>query len=239
LLDTGHSLLCEWTTPNNRIVIDYGKEPELTLVGCVNHADYSLLTQTHLDRLCESGIIDAPRPKRYQFKTVTEMVSIVKGFENEEGIVLYYNNDQSMKKVKGEQYLSLHRFKFNATFDKVLDMFFEYVEQKPIECSFHPYLQSKFDYECYTMISEYASSVQRSYMKSCELIKKLKKEVEKISRLSRKDAAEIILNKHSNDGLSGLCFTLLSGKDISVGEMRKLMTKIMETDRDKQMEKIK
>jgi hypothetical protein len=31
------SLLFEWTTPNNRIVIRYGDEPEFSLVGGINH----------------------------------------------------------------------------------------------------------------------------------------------------------------------------------------------------------
>jgi len=43
------SFLFEWVSPRNRIVIDYGSEPEWYLVGKIDHNDYSLFTQNLLD----------------------------------------------------------------------------------------------------------------------------------------------------------------------------------------------
>ncbi len=51
LLDT-HSLVFEWTSPTNRVVIDYGSEPLLYLTGIICHANYSYVpSQQVLDDL--------------------------------------------------------------------------------------------------------------------------------------------------------------------------------------------
>ena len=51
--NSNYTLLFEITTPNMKIVIDYGDIPQLRLIGCVNKDDYSLLNQYQLDVIGE------------------------------------------------------------------------------------------------------------------------------------------------------------------------------------------
>ena len=45
----GHSVLTEWTTPTNVIVLRYEDEPSMRLLGVVRHSDYAYLPQKVVD----------------------------------------------------------------------------------------------------------------------------------------------------------------------------------------------
>ena len=71
-----YSLLCEITTPNQKIVIDYGTEPDFWLIGAVNKNDYSLMTQQELDNL--SKLWGIKRPDYYKFSSMDSLLEFIK-----------------------------------------------------------------------------------------------------------------------------------------------------------------
>lgn len=222
--DCSVSLIFEWTTPSNKIVIDYGSEPELTLIGAIRHSDYSLFDQNSLDGLAKD--IDVKRPNVYTFKTMNELISNVEQFKGEEGVVVYFDGEQLLKKVKGLEYLKLHRFKANATIKNVTEMFFD-GGFKTIE-EYKEHIKTQFDYECFAMVEIYVGKVDKYHMEAKLLLRDLEDEVAPLKQLSRKEAALKILEAHKAGGLSPYCFDLLGNKEISVDNVKKLVYSLME-----------
>jgi hypothetical protein len=80
------------------------------------------------------------------------------------------------------------------------------------------------------MVEAYVGVVYKYYIQAKLIIRDLENEVAPLKNLSRKDAALTILAKHKTDGLSGYCFELLDGKEISVDKYKKLVYILMEDD---------
>ena len=224
--DGDRSLIFEWTTPSNKIILDYGDEPVLTLIGAVRHSDYRLIKQYELDYIADA--INVPRPKVYSFNKLDELISTVEQFKGEEGVVLYFDDEQKLKKVKGLEYLKLHRFKSNATIKNVTEMFFDGGFHTIAE--YREYIKTQFDYECFAMVEAYVAKVYKYYMDAKEIIRELDYEITPLKVWSRKDAALKILADHKEDGLSGYCFELLGNKEINVDKYKKLVYSLMEKD---------
>lgn len=66
------SLLCEITTPNQKIIINYGETPQFWLTGLINKEDYSLMPQRMVDDLAEE--LGLKRPKYYEFNSVNSLL---------------------------------------------------------------------------------------------------------------------------------------------------------------------
>lgn len=117
------SYLFEWESTRNRIVVKHS-ELNLVLIGAVDHEDYSLLTQGELDGLSiELGV---PRPERFFYDSIKEMLNDVAAWQDREGIVVYSQNGQSMRKVKADEYLRLHRLKSElGNINRVAEFFAE------------------------------------------------------------------------------------------------------------------
>ncbi len=60
-----YSMLFEWVSPINKIVLNYGDEPDWYLVGVVNHINYSLQMQDTLNEFAR--VADLKRPATYTF----------------------------------------------------------------------------------------------------------------------------------------------------------------------------
>ena len=106
------SLLWEWVSPENVIVINYGDKPDWYLVGCVNHEDYSYVKQKDLDTLARDN--NWKRPETYTFTSLTDLVKNIEAWQDKEGVCLYFNNDQNVVKIKSAAYLL-----FKAVFEHI------------------------------------------------------------------------------------------------------------------------
>ena len=219
-----HTRIFEWTTPTNKIILDYGPEPKLCLIGRVDHLDYSYMTQEHLDLY--SLEIDVPRPEKHRFGSLSEMLEKVKQFDGVEGVCVYSRNGQCIHKVKGLKYLMMHRFKSNASPKSILELFIE--QGYPGRDDFEKFFVDKFDFECFEYVRELADRV-------CSLFIELKAEidgactwVDTIMHLTRKDAAEMIKTRYGGTELQPVAFVRLSGKDAMDAKMirKMLMTRL-------------
>lgn len=213
------SLLCEITSPNQRIILDYGDEPDLTLIGVVDKTDYSLWSQKRLDVLGEMDI-KVKRPRYFTFSSLDACLTDVAKWEGLEGCVIYSGADQVLHKIKTNSYLRLHRFKERVTLPNLTDLFFQY--GKPTEIDFIARIEQDFDYECAKLAKELAIQITNAHLNAKIIIVLIEMLVNPLKELDRRDAALKIQELY--EGLErSVAFNLLSGKGVDDKMLRKLM----------------
>lgn len=97
--------LFEIIYPENRIVVDYGKERKITLLATRN---------------IETGEVHT-EPQHEIFESTKEVGDFATPRDNAEGVVLYYT-DGFMEKVKYEEYVRLHRLITGVTARRIWDL---------------------------------------------------------------------------------------------------------------------
>jgi len=221
-----YSVLFEWLSPINKIVLNYGDEPSWRLIGFINHINYSLAQQDMLDAMAKKYGFD--RPPTYTFSSVEDLLKDVDQWRGKEGVVVYSKNDQMLHKVKGAWYLALHHMKSElSNIEKVIDVWLE--QDMPDYQNFYNYIFTTFDYElaeqCRGMISRICDA---------------KKEVDLIvsgmndfvnNRLktlpTRKLQAEQVISAYGNTNRASFLFKLLDGKSLGKEEYKKLLFQVL------------
>jgi hypothetical protein len=221
-----YSVLFEWVSPVNKIVLNYGEEPDWHLVGFVNHINYSLAQQDLLDAMAKK--YDLKRPTTYSFPSVEQLLKDVELWKNKEGVCVYSHNDQNIHKCKSQWYLSLHYLKSElSNVEKVLDVWLE--RGMPDYQTFYNYISTTFDYELAEQVKGMISCI-------CDA----KKEVDKIvwgmnlfvnTRLNflptRKQQAELTIASYGSTNRAAFIFKLLDGKPLGKEEYKKLMFQVL------------
>lgn len=118
------SLLFEWTTPRNTIVLKY-PEPELTLIGAVLPGTLNYLKMRSLEVL--AGHIGCPVVKYFNLdKDGWDDLQRELATNSElEGWVIRINDEQELVKIKCQPYLTKHALKSTLTTEKLADMWFQ------------------------------------------------------------------------------------------------------------------
>jgi len=219
-----YSWLFEWVSPINKIVLNYGDEPDWYLVGVINHDDYSLANQFSLDRYATN--LELKRPPTYTFSSVQDLLKDVDQWKGKEGVVVYSKNDQMLHKVKAMQYLKCHAFKSNATFENTIEMFFEF--DMPSYQDFEVKLIEKFDYECYQMVRGHISTICDGYKEILNIVEGMHRFVDKIKLLNtRKEQATAVFSSYGKESnRSSYIFTILDGKKLSKEQLKKLLYQV-------------
>jgi hypothetical protein len=217
-----HSILFEWTTPTNRIVIDYGSEPSWKLIGLVYHDDYSMAVQDTLDFVAMKLNLD--RPETFTFRSTEDLIASVEQWKGKEGVCVYSKNGQEIHKVKGQQYLRCHYFKSNATFENTVDLFFEFGQ--PSYQDFQSKLVEVFDWECANMVLGFTSTICDGFKEVNSIVSYMKEFVEPMKSLSRKEAAQKIIGSYSTTNRASYCFQLLDGKELDKDALKKLLYQV-------------
>jgi RNA ligase len=107
----GITYLFEFTAKWNRIVVDYGDEDNLTLLGAIRTDDETEATYEQLEMIARGANCDVV--KRYDgIKDYSTLKGIIK--DNHEGFVVRFSNGERMK-VKGEEYVRLHKVMTNLS----------------------------------------------------------------------------------------------------------------------------
>jgi len=225
LINSGNfTILTEWYSPQNVIVLREATEPKLWLTGIVVHSDYSYLSQDKLDELAlEWGI---ERPKRYNFNTFEEMEQAVSQFQTCEGIVAYFNNNQILKKIKAIRYLYLHKIKSNLnTQEAILDLFLS--SNCETYSDFEYKITTDFDYEVFVQIRSEISKIFDAKKEVENIIQGMVDFVRDLQGLTRKEQALKIVEAYSSNKQTSFVFTLLDKKPISTEMLKKLYCQIM------------
>ncbi len=224
LKNEGYTILCEWVTPSNKIVINY-PEPELYLIGMVNHLGPTLVKQDKLDEIAR-GVINIKRPNRYTFETLSQLKEAVKAFKGKEGVCLYYNGDQNILKIKGEEYLTLHRLKSElGSFERVVDYWFA------LGCLSYQETEAKlnetFDYEVFNLCRGDISRICSGWKEVEKIISSMRDKADSLKNLPRREAAAIILQAYGTTNRAGFVFSLLDGKQLDSEAKKKLLYQVL------------
>jgi len=218
-----YSMIFEWVSPVNRIVLNYGAEPDIYLTGMICHPDYTLSPQASLYRVAE--VIEVKRPKRFTFDSIKEMLAAVEALKGQEGICVYCNHSQDIRKVKSAWYLALHRMKSElGSFERLVDFYFE--QGCPGYEEMYQLIVNHFDYE---LAETYRGDVSRiaSAMKEVkQLIAKMQEKVDGLKSKTRKDAAAVILQAYGDTNRAGMAFKLLDGKPLATDDLKKLLYQV-------------
>lgn len=219
-----YSVLFEWLSPTNKIVISYGDKPMWKLVGFVDHTDYTLATQDMLDLMAKK--YDLLRPEIYTFNGVNDLLQNVDQWKGKEGVVIY--SPVGIHKRKGAWYLALHHMKSElSNLEKVMDVWLE--QGMPEYSVFYNFIFNTFDYElaeqCKGMISKIADAkkevddivlAMHSFVKS------------KLLQLpSRKEQAQLVISAYGNTNRAQFLFSILDGKQLEKKDYKKLMFQVL------------
>ena len=221
-----YSLLFEWLSPLNVIVLRYSDEPDWQLIGVVNHTDYSLFSQTEVDEYAK--MFDLKRPEKFTFNDISDMLQIVDKWQDREGVCLYSKNDQVIHKIKASKYLLLHHLKSElSNIEKVLDVWLE--QGMPDYGTFYNYIFTTFDYELAEQVKGMISRIVDG-----------KKEVNKIvagmndfvnnrlrSLSTRKEQAQVVISSYGETNRASFIFKLIDGKSLGKEEYKKLMFQVL------------
>lgn len=221
-LENGYSILCEWVTPNNKIVIDY-PEPDIYLIGIVKHLDYTMLYQEALDTLAETWLVK--RPKTYEYKTVKEMLEDVPTWVDTEGVCVYCNKGQDIRKLKADYYLKLHRLKSElGSYERVVDFYIE--NDCPSYNDFYNIVVNEIDYEVAERIRGDISRVCDGMKEVNRIVENMKDHVAKNKHKSRKEFALEVKQKWGDTNRAGFLFTLLDGRELNKDNYKKLLYQV-------------
>ena len=219
------SILFEWVSPINKIVLNYGDEPDWYVVGIVHHSDYSLYSQEDLDMWAKNK--GFKRPATYTFTDVNDLLQNVDKWKGKEGVCVYSKNDQTIHKVKSADYLIKHRFKSEATLENTLDLYFSY--GKPSYQEFESKLTETFDYECFEMVRGYASQICDASKEVNKIVDGFKSFIDNQLKVlsTRKEQAQKVISSYSESNRSSMIFSLLDGKTLTVDQHKKLFWQVL------------
>ena len=203
------SLIFEWTSPINQIVIKYGDEPNMALIGIIKHEDYSLTSQSDLDKHAE--VMGVPRPRRFDFTSIKQMLGGVEKLVGQEGICCYCNKGQDIRKVKSAWYLALHALKSNLTTDKLAEMWFLW--EQPSYEAFVEKFTSTFDYEAFQFAQKVIAALFDGVREYKTIMAHLQKFYEENKGLPRKDFALKARQSYGDTKKFGMLMNLYSGKE--------------------------
>jgi len=148
LFDVGfaknHSLLFEWVSPFNTIVIKY-PEPALYLIGAVDHRTMSYVRMSELTEIGQ--ILNIPVTQFFPLTSQgwADLYTDLEKNKDIEGYVIRLRHEQSLVKVKCAHYLTKHALKSNLTTEKLADMYFQY--GRPTFSQFVDKFKESFDEE--------------------------------------------------------------------------------------------
>jgi len=223
-----YSILFEWTSPTQKIILNYGDAPEWHLVGMIEHSDYSLIVQELLDIMAKK--YGLKRPATYTFTSVSDLLDNVEQWKGKEGVVVYSNGDQSLHKVKGAWYLALHHMKSElASLDKVIDTWFTL--GRPNYQTFYQKIADQFDFELANQIQGDMSRICDAYKEVEKIISGMTLFVEGLKNAyvypTRKERAAKIINSYGQTNRASFCFKLLDGKVLGDEDLKKLLYQVL------------
>ena len=221
-----YSVLFEWLSPRNVIVLRYSDEPMWKLIGFIDHTDYSLATQDVLDVMAKK--YDLLRPEIYTFTDITDMLQIVDKWQDREGVCLYSKNGQTIHKIKASKYLLLHHLKSElSSLEKIMDVWLE--QSMPDYNTFYNYIVTTFDFELAEQIKGTISRIADGKKEVNKIVDGMNSFVNNRLRSlpTRKEQAQLVISSYGETNRASFLFKLLDGKSLGKEEYKKLMFQVL------------
>lgn len=206
------SLLFEWTSPRNVIVLKYF-QPQLTLIGAVSHFDLSyeplrrlVPIANHLQvPLIESFLLTRDGWDQLQARLDTDSTI--------EGYVIRLNWEQDLVKVKCAPYLTKHAMKSTLTTEKLVDRWLQ--QGKPEFKAFTSMFLIDFDEETLMWALGAISAMFDGIREFREIERHMKAKATSRRDWSRKEAAIYGLAEYGQTKRFSAYMNLWEGKPIS------------------------
>jgi len=159
---------------------------------------------------------------------ITDLIANVELWTDAEGVCIYSKHGQEIHKCKSFNYLKLHRFKSNATYEETVELFFLF--DMPDYQTFEAKLIKQFDYECFLMVQGFASKVCDGYKEVLKIIQGMNNFVEtKLKSLPtrREQAAKVFEAYGRETNRSSYVFKILDGRQlIEKDDLKKLLYQV-------------
>ena len=210
LLDPEITYLFEIIFPENRIVIDYGKEEELILLAMIHTK-----TGKEIWPLCPNLLKFFKTPELFEFQDLKILSQ--QNVNNEEGYVVVYE-DGSREKIKFEEYIKLHALVTGVTPYRIFNLLRTNTEN--IDDHLKGIPDELFD-EIKIYIKETQAKFRLTKFTIVSKFKSIKKSLEKKfneQEIPRKEYAlqfRETASKLKDNTLLPIFFFLLDGRDIS------------------------
>ena len=216
-----YSLIFEWYSPENIVVINYGENPQWFFTGKIYHDGYQLENQNELDNIAQK--YNWQRPRSHYFNSMYDLSNDVLDWQDKEGVCIYIG--QSIYKLKSNVYKKLHAFKENANFDSVLDLYLSY--GMPDYKNFESVIINNFDWECYQMVRGFVSQICDAKKEVDKIVNGMNNFVHKIRAYdTRKEQAIAITGSYGDSGRASMLFSLLDGKELTIDNYKKLFFQV-------------
>jgi T4 RnlA family RNA ligase len=208
-----YSFLTEWQTKTNIIVVNEVDEPTLNLIGVINNETGELIPQKELDKIAE--VWGLARPVRYHYNSLAECVADVDLWRNKEGVVVYSEDGQHLRKCKSEWYRALHALATGIKTPKhVMELFLASPKFTSGD-EFYKYVETTLDYEIAEKIKPEINIVVQAYNNYLVKVDKIIELVDSFRFVeTRKECAMLITSRYK-DWRAGCSFTLLDNREIS------------------------
>jgi len=221
------SFIYEWYSPRNVICLREAPEAEIWLLAIVKHEDYRYVDQETTDKIAAE--IGVKRPDVFKFNTFVEMKDAVEKFEGKEGVVIYSQDSNTLKKVKGLKYLAVHKIKSQLNSDNsIIDLYVSY--GMPSYQDFYSKIETDFDFELARQLMPEISKVVDAGKEVVRIMNGMENFVNDIRNFTtRKEQALAITNSYGgeNNNRASFCFCILDGKSLSNDQIVKLFWQIM------------
>jgi hypothetical protein len=215
--------LFEWYSPSNKIVLNMGPDPRLFLTGCIFHDSYRMLDQRALDNMAIQ--LGVERPGSYTFDSIEDLLEKVKVLKDKEGVCVYYNHGQFIKKVKATTYLTIHAFKSELSINNLLDVYID--AGRPDYNDFFRYIEQTFDYECAVVATGSISILADAKKEVDKIVEHMHKFASSVRELPRKEAALKIISAYGKTSRSGFVFSILDGHGVDNDAYKKLFHQVI------------
>lgn len=214
-----YSLLLEWVSPANVIIMKY-EQPDLILVGGIAHRDLRYIQLSGLETIASD--LGAPLVEFFHLDQdgwVSLYESLAKD-TGREGYVVRLHAEQTLVKVKCAPYLTKHAFKYSMSAGKLVDLWLQ--AGRPTEAGLVENLSREFDEEIILWAMPFITNLFRWVHAVHEREDALRQEVERHRALSRKDFAIQMQQQLSSHDFA-VAMLLWGGKSIGDQMMRRLL----------------
>lgn len=113
-VEQGLTAIFEFCSHENRVVIDYGSEPKMTLLALRYNNTGVYVKRDALVAVADT--FGVPVVQQWRLKSLSELVDEIKPLKGEEGIVIA--SDSGWVKIKADEYCMMHKACDQIKFDK-------------------------------------------------------------------------------------------------------------------------
>jgi len=180
------SLLFEWVSPSNVIILKYA-QTDLFLVGGVHHHDLRYMRMVELQDIATHTGIQLVEFFLLNESGWADLYATLASDTEKEGYVIRIHDEQTLVKVKCASYIAKHAFKYRMSTSRLTDMWFH--EGRPSQQVFIDSLIRQFDEETIMWALPFIAGFFRAVQTVDDHAAAVRQDVDRHRTLSRKDFA--------------------------------------------------